>query len=162
MGDAAPGSPTADAKPATGIALAGLAFAVLAVAVTAVDFLSSIQPLSPTVAGWRYQASASLAGGLAIPMLAIFVAAFSAWYLDRPALTSRLAAASTILAGLLVAIWLVFMIDGFTMRGQAKPEERSIGDAGILQASLKFLLQAAVLFVIGRTLRAPRPDPQGK
>lgn len=162
MGDAAPGNPTADAKPFTGIAVAALAFAALAVAVTVVDFLSSIQPLSPTVAGWRYTASASLAGGLAIPVLAVLVAAFAARYLDRPALTRRLALAAKIVAGLLVAMWLVFMIDGFSMRGQAKPEERAIGDAGILQASLKFLLQAAVLFVIGRALQASRPNPQGK
>ena len=71
MGDAAPVDPTTDAKPFTGIAVAALAFAALATAVTVVDFVSSIQPLSPTIAAWRYQASASLAGGLAIPVLAV-------------------------------------------------------------------------------------------
>ncbi len=161
MGDAAPVDPTTDAKPFTGIAVAALAFAALATAVTVVDFVSSIQPLSPTIAAWRYQASASLAGGLAIPVLAVLVAAFAARYLDRPVLTRRLAFAAKVLAGLLVAIWLVLMIDGFSMRGEAKPEERSIGDAGIVQASLKYLLQAAVLFVIGRALQS-RPDTQGK
>ena len=162
MGDAVPGHASAESKPYRLIALAALGFGAFTVVSSVIDFIGAIQPLSPTIAGWRYTSSAALAGYLAIPVVGVFAAALAAWYLERPNLTKRLALAAQLVAGLLLAIWIVFLIDSFAMRSGAKPEERAIGDAGVVQASLKFLLYALVLFLIGRSLKATRPVSQGK
>lgn len=139
-------------KAFNGLATGALLFALFAVIVAAVDFIGAIQPLSPTVSGWRYTSSASLTSYLGVPIVVALVAALAAVYLDRPGLTSRLALTCKIMAGLLVAIWIVFLVDSFIVRGGAAAEERQVGDIGIFQTSVKYLLYSLALFLSGRAL----------
>ena len=155
MGDATrTADPSADTKEFRGIAVAALWFGALTIAFTLADFISSIQPLSPTIAGWRYTSLAALTGFLGVPVMGAFAAVLAAAYLERPALSARLALACKLIAVLLVVALIVFLIDAMAMRAGAKPEERSIGDIGVVQHTVKYLFYSIAVFLAGRAVGA--------
>lgn len=157
MGDATRTATTnAAVKEFRGIAWAALWFGALTIVITMLDYIGSIQPFSPTIAGWRYVSLASLTGFLGIPVMGAFAAALAAHYLERPVLAARLGVACKIIAIILVVAMILFLFDGLSMRSDAKPEERRVGDFGVVQTALKYVLYSLALFLLGRGLSAPR------
>lgn len=106
------------------------------------EFLASVWPLHPGEVRWRFGAVGLFSGALLVPVLAVLLAYAVALLLEHRMVQRVISVLSGLVALLLVAASVGFILDTLQMRSQVRPEAHHAFDVASALGLAKLLVGA--------------------
>jgi hypothetical protein len=122
-----------------------------------VDVVTNVYPTDIGNMQWRFGAIGILSNYLISGVFGLLLATLVAAFLGHRGVLRTSAVIDLVVAALLLALMLLFALDVLQLRQTVRPEAGEMFKIGALKASLKLLMTAAALAVLGvRALKASR------
>ncbi len=139
------------------LSVAAYAVAVLFILSPLVDVLTNIYPTDLGSMQWRFGAIGILSNYLISGVFGLLLATLVAALLGHRTLLRISAIVDLATAAVLLGITLLFALDVLQLRSTVRPEAGEMFRIGALKASLKILMTAVALLLLGiRALKASR------
>lgn len=142
------------------------AVALFLIAMPLMDFVANVWPPAPGLATWRYASAGILSGFLMTPMVGVVMAFAAASVLDQRRSLKVFGILAAVVAVILIAAALLFVLDVLQVRATLEEEERTRILIGGAMALVKYLVAAGCLVWLSlagiRASRGARSDRKGR